>query len=293
MTSSEIQHTIIETINGVNIEMVLVKGGTFTMGLQTENKKAKNYIAPTFYEYAADQLSYFFYFLPSPFPAHRVRLPDFYIGKYPLTQEQWMAVMGPKEPLELQNLHKMRDLMKLEPLYDFEWKSFINNNPSVSHVDDNFPVENINMYDIEIFLKKLQKITQKPYRLPTEAEWEFTAGEGIYRNPHILSHHDFPDDYTWEDELCTQDIPNGKANKLGVYNMLDTVYEWCSDTFSPYPYTKQKKQKINSRFYYIIRGSIFENLSENDINFFIYNRLFLPPYFGNGSIGFRLALPIS
>ena len=72
-----------------------------------------------------------------------VTLNSFFIGKTDITQSQWKAVMG--------------------------------SNPSSNPGCNNCPVENVSWNDIQVFLGKLNKLTGKNYRLPTEAEWEFAA----------------------------------------------------------------------------------------------------------------------
>ena len=78
-------------------------------------------------------------------PAHSVTLSGYYIGKYEVTQELWEAVMG--------------------------------SNPSYFK-GDNLPVERVSWNDVQEFLRKLNAMTGKRYRLPTEAEWEFAARGG-------------------------------------------------------------------------------------------------------------------
>ena len=76
---------------------------------------------------------------------HQVCVDDFYLGKYEVTQAQWQAVMG--------------------------------SNPSKFH-GDNLPVEQVSYLDIQQFIARLNQQTGKTYRLPTEAEWEYTARAG-------------------------------------------------------------------------------------------------------------------
>jgi formylglycine-generating enzyme required for sulfatase activity len=80
-------------------------------------------------------------------PVHSVTLSDFYMGKTEVTQAQWEAVMGDNP-------------------------SYFKNCPSC-------PVEQVSWNDIQIYLEKLNKLTGKSYRLPTEAEWEYAAHGGV------------------------------------------------------------------------------------------------------------------
>ncbi len=80
-------------------------------------------------------------------PVHEVCLSNFYLGKYEVTQGQWKKIMG--------------------------------NNPSVfSDCGDNCPVDRVSWNDVQDFIRKLNQISGKKYRLPTEAEWEYAARSG-------------------------------------------------------------------------------------------------------------------
>lgn len=284
--------TIIEIIEGVSFEMILVKGGSFLMGLQTEDQNAKNYVPVTFYDFALNRSSIFFDSTYPPCPAHQVYVPDFYIGKYPLTQRQWKAIVGTDasdekfKPL----LHMMNNL-SMEPDDPIDWGRFTTNNPSCFCVDDDSPVENINLFDIQHFLQKLRDKTHKSYRLPTEAEWEYAAGEGQFRNPYILRNHALPDNDNWENALTTFSVFDAKANKLGIYHMMDNIYEWCQDTAALYPTNPQNHTTyLSLNKPYIIRGSAYEDLSSKDLQFFIFARFAYHPYVSDLFTGFRLAL---
>ena len=81
-------------------------------------------------------------------PVHRVTLSDYYIGETEVTQELWEAVMG--------------------------------SNPSCFKGNDQRPVESVSWNDCQEFIKKLNQLTGKEFRLPTEAEWEYAARGGKY-----------------------------------------------------------------------------------------------------------------
>ena len=91
-------------------------------------------------------------------PAHTVILHDFSIGKYEITQKQWTAVMG--------------------------------SNPSPYNYCDDCPVTNVSWNDVQVFLEKINTLSSKHYRLPTEAEWEYAARGGIREQTKSKNYHD-------------------------------------------------------------------------------------------------------
>lgn len=169
----------IETVNGVQIEMIFVKGGTFTMGCKSDNDE----------ECGCDAT-----------PAHLVSLSDYYIGKFEVTQSQWKAVMG--------------------------------NNPSTFSGCNNCPVENVSWDDIQSFIKKLNELTKKNYRLPTEAEWEFSSRGGNKSKGYKYSGSNDINRVAWYEENSenkTHIVGQKQPNELGIYDMTGNVWEYCSD----------------------------------------------------------------
>ena len=142
---------------------------------------------------------------------HKVTLSNFYIGVFEVTQSQWKAVMG--------------------------------NNPSVFK-GDNLPVENVKWDDVLLFIQKLNAITGKNYRLPTEAEWEFAAKGGKYSKGYRYSGSDSFMDVAWceqNSKSSTHEVGTKASNELGLFDMSGNVNEWCSDWYSAYP----KEDQIN------------------------------------------------
>ena len=138
-------------------------------------------------------------------PAHQVTLTnDYYIGKYEVTQEVWKAVMG--------------------------------NNPS-KFKGDNLPVEQVSWNDCQEFLSKLNSITGKKFRIPTEAEWEFAARGGNKSRGYQYSGSNNLSDVAWYVENSgskTHPVGSKQANELGIYDMSGNVCEWCQDRFGSY-----------------------------------------------------------
>lgn len=160
---------------GVGLELVLIPAGSFTMGGPTET------------------------------PVHRVNITHpFYLGKYPVTQEQWEAVLG--------------------------------NNPSRFKGPNN-PVESVSWNDCQGFLEKLNA---KPrpgggiFRLPTEAEWEYAC------RAETTTKYCFGDDerqlgdYAWYRNNSgdnTHPVGEKEPNAWGLYDMHGNVCESCADWY--------------------------------------------------------------
>jgi formylglycine-generating enzyme required for sulfatase activity len=131
-------------------------------------------------------------------PLHRVCLGEYYIGAYEVTQNQWQKITGI--------------------------------NPSHFNGCGECPVENISWEDAQYFIEKLNRKTGKNFRLPTEAEWEFAARDAgqIKLSPSDLS------PYAWFSKNSfgkTHEVGKKLPNKLGIYDMLGNVQEWCEDFY--------------------------------------------------------------
>ncbi len=173
-------------------------------------------------------------------PAHSVTLSDFYIGRHEVTQKLWTQVMG-------------------------------SINPSYFKGDD-LPVENVSWEDVQDFLKKLNAklpAGQKPYRLPTEAEWEYAARQGgqavLFGNGKNIADPveiNFDGDYDVKsysikgiDRQKTTPVGSFAPNSLGLYDMSGNVWEWCNDWYGDYTSGSQTNpQGPGSGVSRVIRG---------------------------------------
>lgn len=133
-------------------------------------------------------------------PAHRVTLSSFCIGQTEVTQELWQAVMG--------------------------------SNPSYFK-GSNLPVESVTWFDCRNFIIKLNLMTGKNFRMPTEAEWEFAARGGNSSKGYLYSGSDNYDEVAWNMWNCgsTKPVATKQANELGLYDMSGNVIEWCQDYY--------------------------------------------------------------
>ena len=143
-------------------------------------------------------------------PVHQVTLTnDYYIGKYEVTQALWQSVMG--------------------------------SNPSYFK-GDNLPVETVSCDDCKEFISKLNRITGRKFRLPTEAEWEYAARGGKMSRGYQYSGSSNISDVAWYDENSgskTRPVGTKQANELGIYDMTGNVWEWCQDWYGSYVSSSQ------------------------------------------------------
>ncbi len=133
-------------------------------------------------------------------PQHRVKIPAFYMGKYPINQEQWQAIMGP--------------------------------NLSQSEKEAKSSLLTVSWDDAQKFCQQLSLLTGKKYRLPTEAEWEYACRAGTETKSYFRNDANKLKEYAWysynandQTELVEKNKPNG----WGIYNMTGNVWEWCED----------------------------------------------------------------
>lgn len=184
--------------------MVLVKGGKFRMG---SNDGGAGFS-----------------------PAHPVTLSSFYIGKFEVNQEEWVAVMG------------------------------VNNS---SFSGSECAVEGVRWYEAVEYCNKRSKLegltpcysgsgdgiacdfAVDGYRLPTEAEWEYACRGGLASKNYVFSGSSDAEEVAW----CAANVNNArtrggglkKPNEIGIYDMTGNAWEWCWDWYDKYYYKNSPK----------------------------------------------------
>ena len=142
-------------------------------------------------------------------PTHPVTLSNYSIGETEVTQALWEAVMG--------------------------------SNPS-NFKGSNKPVEQVSWDDCQTFIQKLNQLTGRKFRLPTEAEWEYAARGGKKSRGYKYSGSKNIKDVAWYDgnsKNQTHDVKTKQANELGIYDMSGNVWEWCQDWYGSYSSSAQ------------------------------------------------------
>jgi len=179
---------------------VLIRGGTFMMGSpERETDRSTNETL------------------------HKVKVSDFAICRYAVTQEEWQKVTG--------------------------------SNPS-SFKGDNLPVEKVSWDDCQAFIKKLNEKTGGGlFRLPTEAEWEyacragtttpFSTGENLTTGQaNYDGYYPYRDYSKGAYRKTTVPVDSFQPNGFGLYNMHGNVWEWCSDWYGSVYYEECRKQGV-------------------------------------------------
>jgi formylglycine-generating enzyme required for sulfatase activity len=246
--------------DGVKLDMVEIPGGSFLMGSpDTEEKRYDD-----------------------EGPQHRVTVPSFFMGKFPVTQAQWHAVAN------LPAVHRALD-------------------PAPSYFEgDDRPVEQVSWEEAMEFCQRLAQKTGRPYRLPSEAEWEYACRAGTTTPFHFgetitpeLVNYDgnYPYGTAPEGAYREETTPVGSfkvANAFGLYDMHGNVWEWCHSLYEPYPYRAEDGREDESdsgsrvlrggAFHYVAldvrcasRGRYDPDDRDNDLGF----RVVVSPFFSD------------
>ncbi len=185
----EAQQFLEDLGNGITLDMVQIPGGEFLMGAADGEEGASN----------------------DEYPQHRVTVTEFFMGKYPITQAQYQAIVG--------------------------------KNPSrFTENGSNRPVENVSWKDAMEFCQRLSKKTGKDYRLPSEAEWEYACRAGTTTpfyfgatiTPDLVNYdgnYPYGNAAKGEYRQQTTEVGSFPPNAHGLYDLHGNVWEWCADNW--------------------------------------------------------------
>lgn len=204
------------------------------------------------------------------FPSHSVTLDTFFIGETEVTQALWNAVMGDSTSIEDVNPSKNKG--------------------------DKFPLESVSWDRFHVFINKLNEMTGKNFRLPTEAEWEFAARGGNYSQGYKYPGSDDLDDVAWYEDNSdnhTHEVATKQPNELGIYDMGGNVTEWLEDWFGPYSGEAQTnptggKDKPFGMAERVERGGSYNSKAKACTPWKRHSEILPSSY--NESYGFRLAM---
>ncbi|MDB9326877.1 formylglycine-generating enzyme family protein, partial [Nodularia spumigena CS-590/02] len=175
----------------------------------------------------------------------QVRVPSFFMGKYPVTQAQYQAIMG--------------------------------TNPA-NFKGEKRPVEQVSWDDAVEFCEKLGQRTGKTYKLPSEAEWEYACRAGT-TTPFYFGETITTDLVNYDGNNPYGDAPKGEyrqqttdvgifpPNSFGLYDMHGNIWEWCQDTYKENyqgaPTDGSAYESGNDNDYRLLRGGSWVSLARN------------------------------
>ncbi|MEO5354197.1 MAG: formylglycine-generating enzyme family protein [Magnetococcus sp. XQGC-1] len=226
-------------VNSIGMEFVLIPAGSFMMGSNVASRAVSN-----------DEI-----------PQHPITISrPFYLGKYEVTQSQWLAIME--------------------------------QNPS-KFIGGSLPVDNVSWVAVQTFIQRLNaKEGGVAYRLPTEAEWEYAARAGSDTTWYWGNSADEAERYAWYNSNAnkqTHPVGQLQPNAWGLYDMLGNVWEWVSDRHDSKYYARSPRTDPtgpDTGSSWVYRGGSW---SQGPRALRSANRIGRAPDFRDADMGVRLA----
>ncbi len=232
-------------------QKIFVKGGTFKMGSNNGDSNEK--------------------------PIHNVTVSDFYIGKYEVTNSQYVDFLNAKGNQKEAGVDWVNTGI-------YSQIEEINGVFKVKKGLENHPVVYITWYGARAYAKWIGG------RLPTEAEWEYAARGGNKSKDYKYSGSNNINDvalYRDNSNLHSHPIGTKSSNELGIYDMSGNIYEYCNDWYAPYNNASQTNPRgPSSGSTRIIRGGSYDNYINTCRT---THRYYSAPYNANSYYGFRVA----
>jgi formylglycine-generating enzyme required for sulfatase activity len=216
-------------------------------------------------------------------PIHSVRLDNFFMSKYEVTNDEFCAFLNEKGNrteggvtwLELGSKDDHFDIIESSGRF------------LVKKGRGRLPIRNVNWYAATAYCVWLSEKTSKKYRLPTEAEWEYSAKGG---ESYKFSGSNNIDDVAWyatNSDYSTHDVGTKKGNGFGLYDMSGNVWEWCSDWYGAYNSDSQQNPTgVTTGSYRIVRGGGWSGIDSSGCG--CVERDGMTPSYRGGFIGFRV-----
>jgi formylglycine-generating enzyme required for sulfatase activity len=263
---AQAQYFVEELGNGVKLEMVYIRGGKFIMG--SDDRQFEEHMNQLKKDLSWTQAQVDDYLQKyDERPKHLVNVPALLMSKYPVTQAQYETIIG--------------------------------SNPS-HFKGSQRPVESVSWDDAQAFCQKLVKQTNKSYRLPSEAEWEYACRAGT-KTPFHFGATISPDVANYDGNYPYSQAPKGvcrkattdvdifPANSFGLCDLHGNVWEWCQD-----PWHKSYQGApidaspwLNDNNYRVLRGGSWVSGAGYCRS---ANRFRNSPDARYSNVGFRLAL---
>ncbi|NES40052.1 formylglycine-generating enzyme family protein [Moorena sp. SIO2C4] len=149
-------------------------------------------------------------------PQHQVNVPAFWMGKFPVTQQQWQDVAGYQQV-----------------------DTSLNSTPSHFEGDNKLPVEQVSWHDCREFCARLNvkfksQLQNRKFRLPSEAEWEYACRAATTTRYYYGDDESQLGQYAWyfgNSDSQTHPVGQKIPNNWKLYDMMGNVWEWCEDTW--------------------------------------------------------------
>lgn len=227
-------------------QLIFVKGGDFIMGS------------------AKEQASYS---LSDELPTVHVKLDDFWIGKYEITNAQYAEFLSDKGN-QIEGGASWYKLDKYALIEKVNKSSFIPKPGLANH-----PVSNITWYGASAYCLWLSEKTGQYYRLPTEAEWEYAARGGQKSKGYLYSGSNNAKEIAWSYEYAansktgwgfkqnvgTHPVGLKLPNELGIHDMSGNLKEWCLDFYQSKLIERKNPKGAEFGSVKVLRGGSWDN----------------------------------
>ena len=253
-----------EKIGNTSFDMVFVEGGRFLMGSE-ENDLEK--------------------------PIHEVTVSDFHMGKYPVTLSEFAEFVHETKyqtDADRGDGSYVWDGSNWKMTPGVNWLCGVDGKPRPES-DYNHPVIHVSWNDAVAYAQWLSSKTNKNYRLPSEAEWEYAARGGQSSCGYPYAGSENLDEVAWyaqNSDGSTHPVGLKKPNELDLYDLSGNVWEWCQDWYGTYPSSPQTNPTgPNSGSYRVYRGGSWNYYA---VYCRVAYRNYDDPDYRNYLLGFRI-----